>query len=157
MQGRGGAEKPQSPRAGLQRLTHPCTLLKRPCLGGLAFWYERLALPHAANGRSDLAEEKPGLDPLPEDARLDSLDERLQRAKSEEAIRNGGADKGQDDYNLGNRVLAELIGGMAGGALIGWVLDRFLGTSPWLLLAMLFMGIIVAFRNIIRISNKRSK
>ncbi|WP_066799169.1 AtpZ/AtpI family protein [Sphingomonas soli] len=104
-----------------------------------------------------MAEEEPGLDPLPEDARLNSLDERLQRAKSEEAIRNGSGGKGQGDYNLGNRVLAELIGGMAGGALIGWLLDRFLGTSPWLLLVMLFMGIVSAFRNIIRISNKRSK
>ena len=139
-------------------MTHPCTLLKRPCLGGLAFGHKRLALLETAYGRSDLAEEEPGLDPLPEDARLNSLDERLRQAKSEEAIRNGGGrDKGQGDYNLGNRVLAELIGGMAGGALIGWVLDRFLGTSPWLLLALLFLGIISAFRNIIRISNKRSK
>lgn len=105
-----------------------------------------------------MAEEEPGLDPLPEDARLNSLDERLRRAKSGEAIRAGsGKDKGEDDYRLGNRVLAELIGGMAGGALIGWVLDRFLGTSPWLLLALLFLGTIAAFRNIIRISNKRSK
>ena len=105
-----------------------------------------------------MAENEPGLEPLQEDARLNSLDERLRQAKSDEAIRNGGGtDKGQDDYNLGNRVLAELIGGMAGGALIGWVLDRFLGTSPWLLLALLFLGIIAAFRNIIRISNQRSK
>ncbi|RYE03994.1 MAG: F0F1 ATP synthase assembly protein I [Sphingomonadales bacterium] len=104
-----------------------------------------------------MAKEEPGLDPLPEDARLNSLDERLRRAKSEEATRNGSGGKGQGDYNLGNRVLAELVGGMAGGALIGWVLDRFLGTSPWLLLALLFLGIVSAFRNIIRISNKRSK
>ena len=105
-----------------------------------------------------MVENEPGLDPLPEDARLNSLDERLQRAKTDEAIRTGGGtDKGQADYNLGNRVLAELIGGMAGGALIGWVLDRFLGTSPWLLLALLFLGIVAAFRNIIRISNQRSK
>ena len=55
-------------------------------------------------------------------------------------------------YRLGNRVLAELLGGMIGGALIGWVIDRFAGTSPWGLLVMLFLGIIVAFRNIIRIS-----
>jgi ATP synthase protein I len=105
-----------------------------------------------------MAENEPGLEPLQEDARLNSLDERLRQAKSDEAVRNGGGtDKGQADYNLGNRVLAELIGGMAGGALIGWVLDRFLGTSPWLLLALLFLGIIAAFRNIIRISNQRSK
>ena len=29
--------------------------------------------------------------------------------------------------------------------------------TPWLLLAFLFLGIIVAFRNIIRISTRRSK
>lgn len=105
-----------------------------------------------------MAENEPGLEPLQEDARLNSLDERLRQAKSEEAIRAaGGRDKGDESYRLGNRVLAELIGGMAGGALIGWVLDRFLGTSPWLLLTLLFLGIIAAFRNIIRISNQRSK
>lgn len=105
-----------------------------------------------------MQENDPGLEPIPEDARLDTLDERLRRARHEEAVRSGEArDKGEDDYRLGNRVLAELIGGMAGGALIGWVLDRLLGTSPWLLLAMLALGTVVAFRNIIRISTRRSK
>ena len=51
--------------------------------------------------------------------------------------------------------LGALIAGIAGGALIGWVLDRWLETSPWLLLALMFLGIGVAFRNIIRISNER--
>jgi ATP synthase protein I len=105
-----------------------------------------------------LAENEPGLDPLSEDARLTSLDERLKRAKTEEAIRTGeGRDEGQESYRLGNRVLAELIGGMVGGALIGWVLDRLLGTSPGFLLGLLFLGIVAAFRNIIRISSRRSK
>lgn len=104
-----------------------------------------------------MAENEP-VDPIREDARLDALDERLQRARTEEAVRSGEArDKGEGDYNLGSRVLAELVGGMVGGALIGWVLDRFLGTSPWLLLTLLFLGIASAFRNIIRISNRRSK
>lgn len=106
-----------------------------------------------------MAENEPGLDPLSEDARLKSLDERLGRAKTDEAIRQGELrpDKGEGDYRLGNRVLAELIGGMVGGALIGWVLDRLLGTSPWLLLVLLFFGIVVAFRNIIRLSSGRPK
>lgn len=105
-----------------------------------------------------MAENEPGLDPIPEDARLTSLDERLAKAKTEEAIRNGeGRDKGEDDYRLGNRVLAELIGGMVGGAVIGWVLDRLFDTSPWFLLGLLFLGTAAAFRNIIRISTKRSK
>ena len=105
-----------------------------------------------------MAEKEPGLDPLEEDARLASLDERLERARTDEAIRSGEArGKGEADYRLGNRVLAELIGGMAGGALIGWLLDRVFGTSPWLLLALLFLGIASAFRNIIRISSGRPK
>jgi len=38
---------------------------------------------------------------------------------------------------------------------MGWLFDRWLGTTPWLLLVMLFLGIAVAFRNIIRISQER--
>jgi len=103
-----------------------------------------------------MAERESGQDPIGEDARLRSLDERLKQAQHDEAVRTGTALAGQDaNTRLGNRVLAELIGGMAGGALIGWVIDRFAGTSPWALLVMLFLGIGVAFRNIVRISNQR--
>lgn len=105
-----------------------------------------------------MAENEPGLDPLKEDARITSLNERLARAKTEEAIRNGEGDgDNQRNYRMGNRVLAELIGGLVGGGVIGWTLDYFLGTSPWLLLVLLTLGIISAFRNIIRISNQRSE
>jgi ATP synthase protein I len=105
-----------------------------------------------------MAENEPGLDPLKEDARITALNQRLARAQSEEAIRKGeGIGEGERNYRLGNRVLAELIGGLVGGGVIGWTLDYFLGTSPWLLLALMTLGIVSAFRNIIRISNQRSK
>ena len=52
-------------------------------------------------------------------------------------------------------MLAELIAGPCGGALLGWCFDRWFGTSPGFLLALLFLGIAVAFRNIIRISQER--
>lgn len=90
-----------------------------------------------------------------EDSRLVSLEERLGRAEEAEAKRTA-ANAGPEadaNYRLGNRVLAELLGGMIGGALIGWVIDRFAGTAPWGLLGMLFLGIVVAFRNIIRIGS----
>ncbi|MBN8818123.1 MAG: AtpZ/AtpI family protein [Sphingomonas sp.] len=104
-----------------------------------------------------MAETEPGQDPIAEDDRIRSLEERLKRAEAIEQVRTGAGQTGGTDenYRLGNRVLGELIGGLAGGALIGWVLDRFIGTSPWLLLVFLFLGIIVAFRNIWRISTKR--
>lgn len=93
---------------------------------------------------------------LQEDARLTSLEERLKAAQADEAERTGRNRKPADaNYRLGNQVLSYLIGGPLGGALVGWVLDRLLGTSPWLLIIMLLLGFVVGFRNIIRISSKR--
>jgi len=103
-----------------------------------------------------MSNEEPAREPIGEDARIDALEERLKAAREREEQRNKPQVQGADaNYRMGNRVLAELLGGIGGGALIGWVIDRFAGTSPWGLLVMLFFGIVVAFRNIIRISNQR--
>jgi ATP synthase protein I len=90
------------------------------------------------------------------DPRLDSLDMQLREARKAEAVRTK-ASEGTPAKGMrqGNRVLTELIAGPAGGALIGWVIDRFANTAPWFLLACLFLGIGVAFRNIYRISQER--
>lgn len=103
-----------------------------------------------------MSEEKPAREPIGEDARIDALEGRLKAAREREEERNRPRMQGADaNYRLGNRVLAELLGGLLGGAVIGWGIDALAGTSPWGLLVMLFLGIIVAFRNIIRISNRR--
>ncbi len=103
-----------------------------------------------------MSEDETAREPIGEDARIDALDERLKAAREREEQRNKPQVTGADaNYRTGNRVLADLLGGIGGGALIGWVIDRFAGTLPWGLLVMMFLGIIVAFRNIIRISNQR--
>jgi ATP synthase protein I len=103
-----------------------------------------------------MAAQDPGQDPTGEDPRIASLQERIARAEQAEKVRQGVVEQSADDgTRMGNRVLAELIGGLVGGALIGWVLDRLFGTQPWLLLVFLGLGIVVAFRNIIRITTKR--
>lgn len=85
-----------------------------------------------------------------------SLEQRLRAARDAETARmDRNAGKPRRGYNQGTRILTELIAGPAGGGIIGWLLDRWLGTSPWLLLAMLFLGFGVAVRNIYRISNER--
>ena len=89
------------------------------------------------------------------DARLDSLDMQLKAARKAEAKRAGKDQVPAKGMRQGNRVLTELIAGPAGGALVGWLFDRFLGTSPALLLVCMFLGIAVAFRNIIKISGER--
>src|SRR3546814_9186949 len=72
-----------------------------------------------------------GRDPNEEDSRLESLKERLRQAGQDEAVRTGSTQKVVDQgYRLGNRVLAELVGGIAGGALIVWFFDWLFSTSP---------------------------
>ena len=99
-----------------------------------------------------MATDETGQDPkLPPDARLDSLDERLKRAQAVEAERTKRAQP-DPSYRAGQLVLGHLIGGPLGGGLIGWGLDSLLGTRPWLMLVMLFLGFGVGIMNVLRLS-----
>jgi ATP synthase protein I len=103
-----------------------------------------------------MADDKSEWEPIGEDARIETLDERLKAARKREDERtNPKAPDGSDaNYRLGNRVLAELLGGLVGGAFIGWVIDQFVGRGHVGLLVMLCVGVGVAFRNIIRIASR---
>jgi ATP synthase protein I len=92
-----------------------------------------------------------------DDARIEALEQRLKAAREREVERNRSSAGAETDanYRMGNRVLAELIGGIGGGAFIGWVIDHFAGTSPAGLLVVMALGVIVAFRSIIRIASQR--
>jgi ATP synthase protein I len=94
---------------------------------------------------------------LDKDVRLRELDARLKAASAGQGGQSQAPRKPDAGYNQGSKVLTELIAGPAGGALIGWFLDRWLGTSPWALLVLLFLGFAVAMRNIYRISKSRSE
>ena len=104
-----------------------------------------------------MAENEPGQDPQGvEDPRLSALDERLREARGREALNTGqGGPDTERGYSQGNRVISALIGSLVGSALIGWLIDRWFGTAPWGLIVLLFLGIAVAFRQIIRISGER--
>ena len=105
-----------------------------------------------------MSDEPNARDPVGEDVRVGALEERLKAAQQREELRKKPQKSAETDenYRIGNRVLAELIGGIGGGAFLGWVIDHFAGTSHWGLLVVMLLGIVVAFRNIIRISNRRS-
>jgi len=88
---------------------------------------------------------------LPPDARLESLDERLDRLQQAEARRTRNV---QVDPNMriAQVVIGYLIGGPLGGGLLGFGLDSLFGTKPWLTLVMLFLGFAVGIRNVLRVS-----
>src|SRR3954453_5950418 len=121
-----------------------------------------LALPAPISSRGDaqgrrMAEDEIDEVPkLPPDARLESLDERLDRMQQAEAKRTA---KRQPDasYQSGQLVLSQLVGCPLGGGIVGWLMDRWFGTKPWLMLVWLFLGFAVGIYNVIRISNSAQR
>ena len=101
-----------------------------------------------------MSDEKPAREPIAEDARIDALEERLKAAREREEKRNQPKVKGADaSEKAGNRALADLVGGVFGGLVIGWTIGWFFDVNPWALLIGLFLGIVVAFRNILKNSS----
>lgn len=103
-----------------------------------------------------MAEDDPRQDPKsPQDARLASLDERLRQAQAaEEEARSGmtrhALARGQAQ---GGRVLSVLVSYPVGSALIGYALDRMVGTHGiWV--AMLFVGFGAAIWEVWKISQQ---
>jgi len=96
---------------------------------------------------------------LPPDARLESLDQRLDRMQQAEAKRTE-----QPQQNPSTRVAQQafghLVGAPVGGAVIGWGLDSLAAlaghrTFPLFLLLMMFFGFGVGVRNVMRITKNR--
>jgi ATP synthase protein I len=97
---------------------------------------------------------------LPPDARLESLDRRLDRLQQAEAKRT---ERRQPDANtrLWQQLFGQLIGAPFGGAVIGWGVDSLAGlfghrTFPLFFLLMLFFGFGVGVRNIMRLTKTRT-
>ena len=91
---------------------------------------------------------------LADDRHSADLDRRIADARATAARGPAPVKPQPKGYAQGSRVLAELIGTPLGGGLIGWLLDKWLGTKPWLMLILLVLSIVVAFRNIYRMSKE---
>lgn len=88
---------------------------------------------------------------LPPDARLESLEQRLERLQQAEAKRTHRAEP-NPTTRIWQLMFSHLIGAPAGGGIIGWGLDTLFGTFPIFFLLMLFLGFGVGVVNVLRIS-----
>ena len=86
-------------------------------------------------------------------AQVDALQARRSKADKKSA-RTAGRDTGQ--MGLGFRISVEMLATLAVGTGMGFVLDRWLGTSPWLTLVFLMLGAAAGMRNAIRVATRIS-
>lgn len=84
---------------------------------------------------------------------FEEFDAELRRLKGARAP--GGADakgagSGRTNWGAGLQVGIELVAGVAGGTLLGFFLDRWLGTGPLLLIVFFMLGAVAGTLNAYR-------
>jgi ATP synthase protein I len=97
--------------------------------------------------------EQPTDDEAALSARLKRLGEQLGHAQPNRSSEADGGHRSRSDSSAiasGFRLSTELVAGVFVGAAIGLLLDRWLGTSPWALLVLLFLGFGAGVLNVMR-------
>ncbi|MFO0995632.1 MAG: AtpZ/AtpI family protein [Alphaproteobacteria bacterium] len=79
---------------------------------------------------------------------LKDIEDRLRQARAEKP----GDGRKAEPSAVGQafRIAAELVSGLLVGLAIGWLLDRWLGTGPWLLILFFFLGAAAGILNVYR-------
>lgn len=82
------------------------------------------------------------------------FDDRLKRLREARGERSAAPDPERAParmrFGSGIQVGIELVAGVAGGCLLGWALDRWLGTAPFLLIVCFFLGAAAGMLNAYR-------
>jgi ATP synthase protein I len=86
-------------------------------------------------------------------ARSSGLGQKLEAAKGRHAPPKDGAAQGTAMAKA-MRLSTELIGGIVVGGAIGYFLDKWLGTEPWLFILMFMLGSAAGIMNVVRTASK---
>jgi len=102
-----------------------------------------------AGAEKESGRKTSGRDPEGIRGRLDTLEERIAAARVRHAPppepQARGAALGQ-----ALRLSTELIAGVAVGGFIGWALDRFFGSAPFLMVVFLLLGATAGIFNVVK-------
>ena len=85
-------------------------------------------------------------------ARLQRLGEGLARQRAEDPSNDASENRAAtaSGYARGFRLSSELVAGVLVGAAIGWLIDRWLGISPWGMIVFLLLGFAAGVINVMR-------
>ena len=85
----------------------------------------------------------------------DSFKTRLEIAKKK-INKNKNDQKNQQTSNFGEafKLSTELVAAVAVGTIIGFILDNWFDTKPWLIIIFFFVGVVAGILNVIRSAKK---
>ena len=83
---------------------------------------------------------------------------RLKIAKSK-IKKQGLSDNEKKGHFMGNafKLGTELVAAVGVGTIIGFILDSWFGTKPWLIIIFFFLGAAAGILNVIRAANRMQK
>ena len=87
-----------------------------------------------------------------------SIKTRLEIAKNK-INKDKNNQKNQKNSNFGEafKLSTEVVAAVAVGTIIGFILDDWFGTKPWLILIFFFVGVIAGITNVIRSAKNMQK
>lgn len=109
----------------------------------------------AGDGSDGSAPQRGEISPVEREAlrqRAEAIGKRLDDVQARKSAPMSAEDSRARGNALGQafKISIELVAGVAVGGFIGWVLDRQLGTRPWLLILFLMLGFAAGMLNTIR-------
>lgn len=91
---------------------------------------------------------------MDEEPPLMSLKDRVKKAQKANAPKSESGLNEQHAYGMAMRLVAEMVSGLVVGLMIGYFLDKALGTKPWLLIIFVFLGLGAGIFNVMRASKQ---
>lgn len=93
-------------------------------------------------------------------ARLEKLNEALNQRDAERLAKEAPPPERKGlsrALSVGLNAFSEFVGAVLVGGLLGWKADEWLGTTPWLMIALLGLGIAAGFWNIYRVAKPKAE
>ena len=88
----------------------------------------------------------------------DQFKTRLKIAKNKiKAKKSSKNDESSSGIGVAFKMSTELVSAVAVGTIIGFILDNWFGTKPWLILIFFFVGVIAGILNVIRSAKSMQK
>jgi ATP synthase protein I len=92
---------------------------------------------------------------MKESDQLKDLGQRIDKTLKEQRGNPDGVSQEGSAAGLAMRAVTELVVGLLVCMVLGWGADRYFGTAPWIMLALMPLGLAAGVMNVMRLSKSK--